>query len=124
MKKLFILVLILSFTTNCFGMTLSQEQYDNLDYIKDKVVEKYPQFRGFSGPANNMKVYGVSEETVQKVIMDIDFDKVNAEKYNLEQEMDIVREKLIDSAITDIEASGKVLKYKDKIKDTLMKERN
>ena len=124
MKKLIILVILLGISTNCFGMTLSQEQYDNLDYIDAKVRDKYPQFNGFSGPKNNMKIYGVSEKAVEDIIRTIDFDKLNAERYEIEQETSIVRDKLIDNAISELESSGTTFKHKDKVKQELKKERS
>ena len=116
--------MLLGISANCFAMSLSQEQYDNLDYIDSKVRETYPQFKGFNGPQNAMQVIGVSEQAVEDIIRTIDFDKLNAERYEIEQELELVREKIIDNAIKDVETGGKSLKYKDKVKETLMKERS
>jgi len=123
MRKYIILIILLGISANCFGMSLTQEQFDNLDYCDEQVRATYPQFKGFNGSKDDMTVYGVSETAVYGIISKIKFDEVNADKYEYEQELELVREKIIDEVIKEVEASGKSLKYKDKVKETLMKER-
>ena len=122
MKKFIILIMLVFVSSVAFGMSLSDEQFDNLDYIDAKVREAYPQFKGFNGPQNAILIYGVSEKAIEDVIRTIDFDKVNAERYEIEQEYLEVQEEIIDNAITDVESSGTKLKHKDKVKERLLKE--
>ena len=43
-------------------MKVNKEKFDNLDIIGLKIKEVYPQFKGFHGTADNLKVVGITDE--------------------------------------------------------------
>ena len=53
-------------------MKLTQEQYDNLDCLHQKLKKKYPNFQGFNGSAEDMQIIGIDENIIEQEIKEID----------------------------------------------------
>jgi len=66
------------------GIKISQEQFDNLDILHEKLKARYPQFKGFNGSKDNLEVIGISDLTASVEIENIDIptelQKKKAEK--------------------------------------------
>ena len=61
-------------------MKITQKQFENLDLIHEELKKKYPQFGGFGGSADNMKVAGLDEDTVIAEMNKMDLDTLRAAK--------------------------------------------
>lgn len=71
----FILVLIFSILISfqAMAMTMTQEQFDNMDVMLQACRTTFPGFEGFSGTRDNLIVYGTeSEETISAFIQTVD----------------------------------------------------
>ena len=82
MRKLVLtLNLVLFLTGTCFAdISITQEQFDNLDVIHKAVKEAHPDFIAFRGTKENLKVYGISDEDATKAIGKIDLEKLKNDK--------------------------------------------
>jgi len=110
MRKLVLtLNLVLFLTGTCFAdISITQEQFDNLDVIHKAVKEAHPDFIAFRGTKENLKVYGVSEVDVMKVIDKIDLEKLKTDKKNKNKD---------DKKLNILDAIGLVESDIDKIKN-------
>ena len=121
MKAFVVIILGLLVALECSGLELTKDQYDNLDYIHGTLKAKYPQFVGFNGSMSKMNVIGISEAAAIDEMKKINFDQVNAEKYEKEQEVAAIKAQMVDDPIKSYEATVKKLKYKDYVKQKLSK---
>lgn len=82
MRYLIIAILFLSFTSNVSADTISltQEQFENLDKIDSVLKKKYPKFKGFNGSMDSLEIIGLPNAAVQDEIRKIDFNKIELDK--------------------------------------------
>jgi hypothetical protein len=84
MKFLFIFFALVLFSQNAQAevVQLSRKQFQNLDKINEVLKEKYPQYKGCSGPMGAMDFEGLPADTVTTEISALNF--VNIEKEDIE----------------------------------------
>lgn len=81
MKRLILFVVVFFLATSAYAeISLSQEQFDNIDVITKEIKAKHVDFLGFTGPRTAIRVYGISEEEAIKELDKIDLDALKAEK--------------------------------------------
>lgn len=115
MMRFFSLVLIgLFICTNLCALEMTQYNFDNLDVIDKVLKDKYPQFKGFSGSKDNMKVYGIDEETINNEIEKMDVPSLVANKPEKLVRKALIK-KLKEMGFTKEEMLGWNLKDSDSI---------
>lgn len=115
MKRIIICLIGFSFFIQpVFGeITLTKEQYDNIDILDEKIKERWPTFKGFNGSRTKMKVVGISEETVEQEIRKIDLgaevkkkkDAKDAKELKKKTTIETLTQKLKDLGLNDDEIS-------------------
>lgn len=103
-------------------LALTQEQFDNIDKIDAALRKKYAKFEGFNGSREKMEAIGLPAAAVRDEISKLNFTQIESEEIELKQEIALVREKIIDMAITEAEKTG-ALKHKKAVKDQLLEGR-
>ena len=79
MKKIALILMFFLMSQPVYALHLTDEQYANLDLIHQELKKKDVNFIGFNGSKDDMKVYGMSEEQVQKEIDKMDLAKLKEE---------------------------------------------
>lgn len=84
MKTAILFVLMMSFASSVFAandfITLTDEQYENIDIIHAELKKKDANFSGLNGTKEKMFLDGISQKEAMKVISKIDFAKKREEK--------------------------------------------
>lgn len=76
MKKFILFALALLTAAPVYAsVTLTKDQFDNIDVIDQKMKEKFPQFKGFNGSKDKLEVIGLDDVTVQQEISKMDVQK-------------------------------------------------
>lgn len=73
------LALLMAFNAHA-GISLTEEQFQNLDIIHEELKKKDVNFVGLNGSRDNMQVIGMGEDQAKKEIAKIDFPVKRAEK--------------------------------------------
>jgi hypothetical protein len=75
--RIFLIVITLSiFCISAYCIEFNKKQYENLGYIHDELIKKYPNFQGFNGSKKSMHVIGLSEEIAKQEIDKMDIDEL------------------------------------------------
>ena len=116
MKYTLILSALICFSVTCTAdvISLTQEQYDNIGTLTDKLKEKYPQFKGFNGSKEKMEIIGISGASAQAEVSKVNLDEEKAGIFEYAQELARVKKQIVESAIQELEKS-EVIKNKEKI---------
>jgi len=81
MNKAILIGLLIALSPSAFAeISLTEEQYANMDIIHDELKNKDSKFKGLSGTQGKMEVIGISEKEALKVIAKIDFKKAREDK--------------------------------------------
>lgn len=121
MKTITILMFCILVTASCYADTISMtdEQFKNMDSLVSILKSKYPQFQGMSGSKDAMVVKGLSGEVVRDEMAALDYVSISTEQYEVDQELKRVREAMVDAAISTSDKT-KTLKHKDKVRTALL----
>ena len=57
-------------------MKLTELQYKNIGLLTQEIKKIYPEFLGFSGSKNDMKVFGIDKEIAIEAINEINLQKI------------------------------------------------
>lgn len=119
MKYLSILLFVVFVSTVCFADTLSvtKDQFQNLSEVDKVLKEKYAQYKGFNGSAEELEVYGISGASFMKEVEKMKpIDEINNDKEILKTEEELVNKRIRKLAIDSLKAEGVVFK---KLEDVL-----
>ena len=67
MRYLILLAMLFS-SVNAYGVSLSQEQFDNMSLIDREMRANFPTYKGMHGAINNMTVIGIGDSEAQGFI--------------------------------------------------------
>jgi len=79
MRYFALIVLSIFVCSQGYAMKLSNYEFENVGIINKEIKKKYPQFQGFNGSADDMKVIGLDEELVRKEINKLDIPSLIAD---------------------------------------------
>ena len=79
--RIILCIMICMLCNPAYGdIKISQEQYDSLGILHEKLQARYPQFKGFNGSKDKLECIGLSDETVLAEIGIIDIPTIKAKK--------------------------------------------
>ena len=113
MKRFFSLIIVLLASTLCFAETVSltKDQFQNIDVADKALRAKYAQYKGFNGSAEKLEVYGISADSFMKEVAKMkSFDEINSEKEVLKTEEELIAKRTRKLAIDSLKADGVILK--------------
>ena len=124
MKYLLTLVASILISTVSYAGTISlnDEQFENVDMIDAALRAEYAQYKGLHGSKESITVIGISGGAANTVIDKMNFNKIVSDKAEIKAEKKMIRQKMRDLAIAQIESEGKSLKHKNKVKALLESE--
>ena len=112
--KTIILILTIFVTSGiCFAdtVTLTKDQFKNLQPIDKAIKEKYAQYKGFNGPADKLEIYGISGESFMKEVAKMKpADEINSDKETLKNEEVLIAKRARKLAIESLRAEGVTFK--------------
>lgn len=113
MKKLLFLagVILISSSVQADTISLTKDQYKNLDKIDAALREKYAQFKGFNGTQDNLEVIGLPAAAVADEIGKFDFVQMESEKVETVNEEGLIQKRIRKLAIDSLKADGVKLKH-------------
>ena len=113
MKITALIFIVLLTSTLCFAETVSltKDQFQNID-VADKVLRaKYAQYKGFNGSSDKLEVYGISADSFMKEVVKMkSADEINSEKEVLKSEEELITKRPRKLAIDSLKAEGVILK--------------
>lgn len=84
MKTAYFFILVMFFSVKAYAanefISLTEEQYQNIDIIHAELKKKDANFGGLNGSKEKLELIGISEKDARKVISKIDFPKKREEK--------------------------------------------
>lgn len=102
MRIICIILTCLLLCNTAYGVSLTQDQMDNVDLMNSELKKEFPGYKGFSGTGNCVKPMGISEGHMQSAIDAMDFDQLK-KKDPFRKERKKVRNKLKSLGFTDDE---------------------
>lgn len=107
MKKIIVLAMFIGLcVSSVFALQLTQEEFDNIGILDAKIKERYPQFKGFNGPKDDMQTIGVSEATIRKEIDKIDIPTEKQKESLKKNEEELIQNELREIAIQSLKGKG------------------
>lgn len=112
MKKLILLSIVFLSSSFCFAeiVSLTKDQFQNLDEVDKVLKEKYIQYKGFNGSAENLEVFGISGASFMKEVEKTkSIDEINNEREVLKSEESLINKRIRKLAIDSLKADGVIL---------------
>ena len=83
MKKIILVICFLMVSSTVKSeIQLTDDQFKNLDIIREKISEKDSEFKGFIGTKNNLRVIGISDEQALDYMRGINVNQEVSERKN------------------------------------------
>ena len=89
-------------------ISLTQEEFDNLEVLDEALRKKYPQYEGHNGGKENKHFYGLPESKIRQELDKIDFVDEEARKIIKRQEEKAVRKKTREMTMKKMKEEGYV----------------
>jgi len=112
MKK-YILIALMLISTMAYAETvsLSKDQFDNLDIVDKSLREKYAQYKGLNGSADNLEIHGISEKSFMDEVKKLkSADEIKNDRKIKESEEELIKKRMRKIAIDSLKADGVAFK--------------
>lgn len=106
-RLLLILGLILVSQVAHAEITMTDDEFDNIDTINQEIKKQDSEFRGFAGTKQKMKVIGISDVQARKYIDKIDHKKMLADK----KQSKLDKKQRIEANLKSVGLTDETVKY-------------